>query len=160
MAFVAVVDVSSSAHSATLSIRAFLLGGRGGGRGGGGGGRGNVISYLCSSKDWSRLHRWRWQKSGCRAPSSSRFVIIFQQAFDRCPYSQSFAGVFIARSKDDDMLLTKNMVVGESVYGEKRINVDVRTLFNAGVKRRRGHSFRAKISRKSNTVSGIRFDRN
>jgi rRNA 2'-O-methyltransferase fibrillarin len=34
-------------------------------------------------------------------------------------------GVFIARSKDDDMLLTKNMVVGESVYGEKRINVDV-----------------------------------
>jgi fibrillarin-like rRNA methylase len=34
-------------------------------------------------------------------------------------------GVFIARSKDDDMLLTRNMVVGESVYGEKRINVDV-----------------------------------
>ena len=34
-------------------------------------------------------------------------------------------GVFIARSKDDDMLLTKNMVVGESVYGEKRISVDV-----------------------------------
>lgn len=33
--------------------------------------------------------------------------------------------MFIARSKDDDMLLTKNMVVGESVYGEKRINVDV-----------------------------------
>jgi len=31
-------------------------------------------------------------------------------------------GVFIARSKDDDMLLTKNMVVGESVYGEKRIS--------------------------------------
>ncbi len=36
-----------------------------------------------------------------------------------------FIGVFIARSKDDDMLLTKNMVVGESVYGEKRISVDV-----------------------------------
>jgi hypothetical protein len=34
-------------------------------------------------------------------------------------------GVFIARSKDDDMLLTRNMVVGESVYGEKRISVDV-----------------------------------
>jgi len=32
-------------------------------------------------------------------------------------------GVFIARSKDDDMLLTKNMAVGESVYGEKRISV-------------------------------------
>jgi rRNA 2'-O-methyltransferase fibrillarin len=35
------------------------------------------------------------------------------------------SGVFIARGKDDDMLLTKNMVVGESVYGEKRISVDV-----------------------------------
>ena len=36
-----------------------------------------------------------------------------------------FLGVFIARSKDDDMLLTRNMVVGESVYGEKRVSVDV-----------------------------------
>ena len=35
-------------------------------------------------------------------------------------------GVFIARSKEDDLLLTKNMVSGESVYGEKRISVDVR----------------------------------
>ncbi|CAF1541283.1 unnamed protein product, partial [Didymodactylos carnosus] len=33
-------------------------------------------------------------------------------------------GVFIAKGKDDDMLLTKNLVVGESVYGEKRISVD------------------------------------
>lgn len=33
-------------------------------------------------------------------------------------------GVFIARSKEDDLLLTKNMVSGESVYGEKRISVD------------------------------------
>jgi fibrillarin-like rRNA methylase len=36
-----------------------------------------------------------------------------------------FSGVFVARAKDDDMLLTKNMAVGESVYGEKLINVDV-----------------------------------
>jgi hypothetical protein len=35
------------------------------------------------------------------------------------------AGVFIARGKED-MLCTKNMVPGESVYGEKRISVDVR----------------------------------
>ena len=34
------------------------------------------------------------------------------------------AGVFIARGKED-MLCTKNMVPGESVYGEKRISVDV-----------------------------------
>jgi fibrillarin-like rRNA methylase len=26
------------------------------------------------------------------------------------------------------MLLTRNMVVGESVYGEKRVSVDVRSL--------------------------------
>jgi len=34
-------------------------------------------------------------------------------------------GVFVARGKED-ALVTKNMVVGESVYGEKRISVDVR----------------------------------
>ena len=32
-------------------------------------------------------------------------------------------GIFIARGKED-ALVTKNMVVGESVYGEKRISVD------------------------------------
>ena len=33
------------------------------------------------------------------------------------------AGVFIARGKED-ALVTKNMVAGESVYGEKKISVD------------------------------------
>jgi hypothetical protein len=33
-------------------------------------------------------------------------------------------GIFVARGKED-ALVTKNMVVGESVYGEKRISVDV-----------------------------------
>jgi len=36
-----------------------------------------------------------------------------------------FVGVFIARGKED-ALVTKNIVPGESVYGEKRISVDVR----------------------------------
>ena len=35
------------------------------------------------------------------------------------------AGVFIARGKED-ALVTKNLVPGESVYGEKRISVEVR----------------------------------
>ena len=35
------------------------------------------------------------------------------------------AGVFIARGKED-ALVTRNMVPGESVYGEKRIAVEVR----------------------------------
>lgn len=33
-------------------------------------------------------------------------------------------GVFIARGKED-ALVTRNMAIGESVYGEKRISVDV-----------------------------------
>ena len=36
------------------------------------------------------------------------------------------AGVFIARGKED-ALVTKNMVMGESVYGEKRIAVEDET---------------------------------
>ena len=34
------------------------------------------------------------------------------------------AGVYVARGKED-MLCTKNLVAGESVYGEKRVSVDV-----------------------------------
>ena len=37
------------------------------------------------------------------------------------------AGVFIARGKED-ALVTKNMVVGDAVYGEKRISVDVMSI--------------------------------
>lgn len=33
-------------------------------------------------------------------------------------------GIYIARGKEDS-LVTKNMVPGESVYGEKRISVEV-----------------------------------
>ena len=36
-----------------------------------------------------------------------------------------YAGVFIARGKED-ALVTKNLVPGESVYGEKKISVEVR----------------------------------
>jgi Fibrillarin len=35
-------------------------------------------------------------------------------------------GIFIARGKED-ALVTKNLVPGESVYGEKRVSVEVRT---------------------------------
>lgn len=37
-------------------------------------------------------------------------------------------GVFVAKGKED-ALVTKNMVTGESVYGEKRIAVQVMFLF-------------------------------
>ena len=35
-------------------------------------------------------------------------------------------GVFIARSKNDDLLLTRNLVPGDTVYNEKKVTVDVR----------------------------------
>lgn len=34
------------------------------------------------------------------------------------------AGVFIARSSKDDLLLTKNLVPGDTVYNEKKVSVD------------------------------------
>ena len=44
-----------------------------------------------------------------------------------CPLFPS--GVFICRGKED-ALVTKNMAVGESVYGEKRMSVEVNPLLN------------------------------
>lgn len=41
-------------------------------------------------------------------------------------------GVFIAKGKED-ALVTKNLVVGESVYGEKRIAVEVRVKNNPSI---------------------------
>lgn len=38
-----------------------------------------------------------------------------------------FKGVYILRGKDD-ALVTKNLTVGESVYNEKRVSVDVSDL--------------------------------
>lgn len=64
-----------------------------------------------------------WKKSECRTTSSPRYVNPFLSIIES--RSIYFPGVFIARAKDDDMLLTKNLVSGESVYGEKRISVDV-----------------------------------
>lgn len=73
-----------------------------------------------------------------------------------------FLGVFVARSKDDDMLLTKNMVVGESVYGEKRISVDVRrvTFSKNYLDEIIIALSRGEIKKKLNTVFGILSARN
>jgi len=37
----------------------------------------------------------------------------------------AFEGVFIMHSKNEDALVTKNMVPGVSVYNEKRVTVEV-----------------------------------
>ena len=41
-------------------------------------------------------------------------------------------GVFIARGKED-ALVTKNLVPGETVYGEKKISVDVSILLSTSI---------------------------
>lgn len=44
-----------------------------------------------------------------------------------CGHSQEphrHPGVFVARGAKEDLLVTKNLSPGESVYGEKRISVD------------------------------------
>lgn len=41
------------------------------------------------------------------------------------------SGVFIARGREDS-LVTRNMVVGESVYGEKRITVETEVSVKMG----------------------------
>ena len=45
---------------------------------------------------------------------------MISSVFSRFPLT----GVFIARGKED-ALVTYNLVIGESVYGEKRISVEV-----------------------------------
>merc|ERR1712137_361526 len=97
--------------------------GRGGGRGGGrgasrgrGGGRGG-------------------RGGGARGgPKGGAKVIIEQHRHE---------GIFIAKGKAD-ALLTKNMVPGESVYGEKRIAVDVSE--NEKVEYRVWNPFRSKLA--------------
>lgn len=55
---------------------------------------------------------------------------------------QRFEGVFIARGKED-ALVTKNLVPGDTVYGEKRISVDVE---NGGkIEYRVWNPFRSKL---------------
>ena len=44
-----------------------------------------------------------------------------------------FLGVFIGRGGKEDVLLTKNFAVGESVYGEKRISVEVGAVVCGGM---------------------------
>lgn len=71
-------------------------------------------------------------------------------------FFNTFLGVFICRGKED-ALVTKNMVVGESVYGEKRISVEVRlqhlrlSLFSGNSRALRADSFR-NVSRAQNYI--------
>lgn len=54
-------------------------------------------------------------------------------------------GVFIARGKED-LLVTKNMVPGESVYGEKRVSVDDSMKEGEKIEYRVWNPFRSKLA--------------
>lgn len=85
-------------------------GGRGGGRGGGfGGGRGAPRGGRGAPRGGAR---------GGRGGARGGAKVIVE------PHRH--AGVFVARGKED-LLVTKNLTPGESVYGEKRISVGAST---------------------------------
>lgn len=81
-------------------------GGRGGGRGGARGGRGGP----------GGARGGRGGARGGRGGAKGGSKVVVE------PHRH--AGVFIARGKED-LLVTKNLAPGESVYGEKRVSVDV-----------------------------------
>jgi rRNA 2'-O-methyltransferase fibrillarin len=59
-----------------------------------------------------------WDKTVFRSSLIHALTLLFQQEPHRHP------GVFVARGGKEDLLVTKNLTPGESVYGEKRISVD------------------------------------
>ena len=83
-------------------------GARGGSRGGFGGGRGGARG---GARGGSRGGARGGASGGARGGAK---VVI---------EPHKFGGVFIARGKED-LLVTKNMAPGESVYGEKRVSVE------------------------------------
>jgi len=111
--------------------------GRGGGRGRG---RGNGISKFGSrgGSSGGRGGRGGGQKRG-GMKGGSKVVIE--------PHRH--AGVFVARGKED-ALCTRNLVPGESVYGEKRISVEVENPNDPSVKEkieyRVWNPFRSKLA--------------
>ncbi|PIA18735.1 Fibrillarin [Coemansia reversa NRRL 1564] len=98
------------------------FGGRGGGRGGSfggrGGGRGGSFGDRGGGRGGGRGGARGGGRGGARggrggARGGAKVVVE--------PHRHE--GVFVARGKED-LLVTKNLVPGESVYGEKRISVD------------------------------------
>ncbi|KAJ2686386.1 Small subunit processome complex component [Coemansia spiralis] len=93
------------------------FGGRGGGRGGAssrGGPRGGARGGFGGARGGGRGAA-RGGRGGARGGAKGGAKVIVE------PHRHE--GIFIARGKED-LLVTKNLVPGESVYGEKRISVD------------------------------------
>ncbi|KAG0674812.1 Small subunit processome complex component [Pichia californica] len=89
--------------------RGGFSGGRGGSRGGARGGRGGPRGGARGGRGGARGGR-----GGAAGAKGGAKVVIEPHRHD---------GVYIARGKED-LLVTKNVAPGESVYGEKRITVE------------------------------------
>ncbi|WBW71330.1 fibrillarin, rRNA and histone methyltransferase [Schizosaccharomyces osmophilus] len=90
-------------------------GGFGGGRGGFGGGRGAPRGGGRGGGRGAPRGAPRGGRGGARGGARGGSKVVVE------PHRHS--GVFIARGKED-LLVTRNLVPGESVYNEKRISVD------------------------------------
>ncbi|KAI9361499.1 Fibrillarin-domain-containing protein [Pilaira anomala] len=88
-------------------------GGRGGGRGGFGGDRGGRGGGRGAPRGGRGAPRGGRGGFGGGARGGAKVVVE--------PHRH--AGIFVARGKED-LLVTKNLVPGEAVYGEKRISID------------------------------------
>ncbi|EDU43497.1 rRNA 2'-O-methyltransferase fibrillarin [Pyrenophora tritici-repentis Pt-1C-BFP] len=97
-------------------------GGRGGGDRGGRGGRGASLLEVVPAVDLVRSRRRRPWWPAVVAVAAVAVLLEAGALLVRCPWSHRHAGVFVARGKED-LLVTKNLTPGESVYGEKRISV-------------------------------------
>ena len=96
---------------------------------GGGGGRGRGGSGGRGGKPMGR--------GGARGGARGGLKVIIE------PHKHE--GIFIAKGKES-MLVTKNLVPGESVYGEKRISINVGGEDGAKVEYRVWNPFRSKLS--------------
>ncbi|EIE86364.1 rRNA 2'-O-methyltransferase fibrillarin [Rhizopus delemar RA 99-880] len=89
-------------------------GSRGGARGGFGGGRGGASRGGGRGGPRGGARGGRGGRGGAGGARGGAKVIV---------EPHRHAGIFVARGKED-LLVTKNLVPGESVYGEKRISID------------------------------------
>lgn len=91
------------------------FGGRGGSRGGSRGGFGGRGGARGGSRGGARGGSRGGARGGASGGARGGAKVVIE------PHKH--AGVFIARGKED-LLVTKNLAPGESVYGEKRISVE------------------------------------
>ncbi|KAJ1730995.1 Small subunit processome complex component [Coemansia biformis] len=103
--------------------RGGFSGGRGGGRGGFSGGRGGGRGGSFGGRGGGRGGSFGGRGGGARGGARGGGRGGARGGAKVIVEPHRHEGIFIARGKED-LLVTKNLVPGESVYGEKRISVE------------------------------------